>query len=132
MEGCRCRQGWAGALISRWSKVRTRRRGPSAAAELACARSPEIFGSALPPTCCLAMDSSRIFVRGLPPAFTEDDVRRHFAHFPVTDVKYFPARRIGYVGYKTPHEAAKAVKHFNKSFIRMTRIHVEMARPVSL
>lgn len=77
------------------------------------------------------MESSRIFVRGLPPKFTEDDVRKHFAKYPVTDVKFFPHRRIGYVGYKTPEDAAKAVKYFNKTFIRMTRIFVEVARPVS-
>ncbi|KAH8622419.1 multiple RNA-binding domain-containing protein 1 [Alternaria alternata] len=57
------------------------------------------------------MESSRIFVRGLPPKFSEDDVRRHFGSLklPVTDVKYFPHRRIGYVGYKTPEDAAKAL-----------------------
>ncbi|KAJ8106774.1 hypothetical protein OPT61_g9319 [Boeremia exigua] len=77
------------------------------------------------------MESSRIFVRGLPPKFTEDDVRKHFAKFPVTDVKFFPHRRIGYVGYKTPEDAAKAVKYFNKTFIRMTKIFVEVARPIS-
>ncbi|KAF3041755.1 Multiple RNA-binding domain-containing protein 1 [Didymella heteroderae] len=77
------------------------------------------------------MESSRIFVRGLPPKFTEDDVRKHFAKFPVTDVKFFPHRRIGYVGYKTPEDAAKAVKYFNKTFIRMTKINVEIARPIS-
>lgn len=78
------------------------------------------------------MESSRIFVRGLPPKFTEDDVRKHFAKFPVTDVKFFPHRRIGYVGYKTPEDAAKAVKYFNKTFIKLTKIHAEIARPVSL
>ncbi|KAJ4985418.1 RNA recognition domain-containing protein [Stagonosporopsis vannaccii] len=77
------------------------------------------------------MESSRIFVRGLPPKFTEDDVRKHFAKFPLTDVKFFPHRRIGYVGYKTPEDAAKAVKYFNKTFIRMTKIFVEIARPIS-
>jgi multiple RNA-binding domain-containing protein 1 len=75
-------------------------------------------------------ESSRIFVRGLPSKFTEDDVRKHFAKFPITDVKYFPARRIGYVGYKTPEDAAKAIKYFHRSFIRMTKIFVETARPV--
>lgn len=79
-----------------------------------------------------AMETSRIFVRGLPPKFSEDDVRKHFAKFPVTDVKYFPARRIGYIGYKTPEDASKAVKYFNKSFIRMSKIFAEPARPVSL
>lgn len=76
-------------------------------------------------------ESSRIFVRGLPSKFTEDDVRKHFSKFPITDVKFFPARRIGYVGYKTPEDASKAIKYFNKSFIRMTKIYVEVARPVS-
>ncbi|KAF2276968.1 RNA-binding domain-containing protein [Westerdykella ornata] len=77
------------------------------------------------------MESSRIFVRGLPPKFTEDDVRKHFSKYTVTDVKFFPHRRIGYVGYKTPEDAAKAVKYFNKSFIRMSKIFVEIAKPIS-
>ncbi|KAF2751185.1 RNA-binding domain-containing protein [Sporormia fimetaria CBS 119925] len=77
------------------------------------------------------MESSRIFVRGLPPKFTEDDVRKHFAKYPVTDVKFFPHRRIGYVGYKTPEDAANAVNYFNKTFIRMSKIFVEMARPIT-
>lgn len=78
-----------------------------------------------------AMESSRIFVRGLPSTFTEDAVRKHFAKFPVTDVKFFPHRRIGYVGYKTPEDAAKAVKYFDRTYIKLTRIYAEIARPVS-
>lgn len=77
------------------------------------------------------MEASRVFVRGLPPRFTDDDVRAHFARFPVTDVKFFPHRRIGYVGYRTPEDAAKAVKYFNRSFIKTSKILVEIARPVS-
>jgi len=76
------------------------------------------------------MESSRIFVRGLPPRFTDEEFRKHFAKYPVTDAKFFPKRRIGYVGYKSPEEAANAVKYFNKSFIRMSKIYVEIARPV--
>jgi multiple RNA-binding domain-containing protein 1 len=76
------------------------------------------------------MESSRIFIRGLPAKFSEDDVRNHFSKFPVTDVKFFPHRRIGYVGYKTPEDAAKAVKYFNKTFIKLTKIYCETARPV--
>lgn len=76
------------------------------------------------------MESSRIFVRNLPSHFTEDDVRKHFAKFPITDVKFFNHRRIGYVGYKTPEDAAKAVKYFNKTFIKLTKIYAEIARPV--
>ncbi|KAH8728375.1 hypothetical protein GQ44DRAFT_737613 [Phaeosphaeriaceae sp. PMI808] len=77
------------------------------------------------------MESSRIFVRGIPTKFTEDDVRKHFAKFPVTDVKFFPHRRIGYVGYKTPEDATKAVKYFNKTFINLTKIYAEIARPIA-
>lgn len=79
------------------------------------------------------MSSSRIFVRGLPPNLSEDQFRKHFASLSkVTDIKLIPRRRIGYVGYKTPEDAAKAVKYFNKSYIRMSRIFVEIARPVRL
>lgn len=78
------------------------------------------------------MESSRIFVKGLPPTFTETEFRKHFSqgNRDVTDVKIFPSRRIGYVGYKTCEDAQRAVKYFNKTFIRMSRIGVELARPV--
>lgn len=77
------------------------------------------------------MASSRIFVKGLPPSITEVDFRKHFAaEHTITDAKLISRRRIGYVGYKRPEDAAKAVKFFNKSFIRMSRIDVEIARPV--
>ena len=79
------------------------------------------------------MASSRIFVRGLPPTLTDTDFRKHFsAQKPITDAKLIPHRRIGYIGYKTEDDAAHAVKYFNKSFIRMSKIAVEIARPVGL
>lgn len=75
--------------------------------------------------------SSRIFVKGLPPTLTDVEFRKHFSQNDreVTDSKIFPNRRIGYIGYKTPEEAQKAVKYFNKTFMRMSRIGVEIARP---
>lgn len=95
------------------------------------------------------MESSRIFVRGLPPTINgellsvrvksksvltyhlETELRKHFStKGHVSDIKCFPQRRIGYVGFKTPEEAAAAVKYFNRSFIRMSKINVEIARPV--
>ncbi|KAK5159715.1 hypothetical protein LTR04_004800 [Oleoguttula sp. CCFEE 6159] len=77
------------------------------------------------------MASSRIFVRGLPPTYSEEEFKKHFAkQLSITDAKLLPHRRIGYVGYKTPDDAAKAVKYFNKSFIRMSKIGVELALPV--
>ncbi|TGJ87564.1 hypothetical protein E0Z10_g1197 [Xylaria hypoxylon] len=77
------------------------------------------------------MESSRIFVRGLPPTINETELRKYFStKGHVSDIKCFPQRRIGYVGYKTPQEAAEAVKYFNRSFIRMSKINVELARPI--
>ncbi|KAJ4998126.1 Multiple RNA-binding domain-containing protein 1 [Colletotrichum sp. SAR 10_66] len=80
-----------------------------------------------------ALETSRIFVRGLPPKITDAEFRKHFSACgrEVTDVKVIPQRRIGYVGYKTPDVAAKAVKYFNKSYVRMSRINVELARPIA-
>lgn len=79
------------------------------------------------------ISSSRIFIRGLPPNLSEEDFKKHFsAQQTVTDARLIPRRRIGYVGYKTPEEAAKAVKYFNRSYIRLSRLSVEIARPVSL
>ncbi|KAI1119230.1 MRD1-like protein [Nemania sp. NC0429] len=78
------------------------------------------------------MESSRVFVRGLPPTVNETELRKHFSSKGhVSDIKCFPKRRIGYVGFKTPQEAAEAVKYFNRSFIRMSKINVELARPIA-
>lgn len=77
------------------------------------------------------MESSRIFVRGLPPSLDTDGFSQHFSKFAdITDTKFIPRRRIGYVGFKTPADAAKAVKYYNKSYIRMSRINVELAHSV--
>ncbi|KAH0399298.1 RNA-binding domain-containing protein, partial [Aureobasidium melanogenum] len=75
-------------------------------------------------------ESSRIFVRGLPPTMSEADFKKHFGKYEVTDARLFPQRRIGYVGYKSPEDAQKAVKYFNRTFIRMSKIGVELARPI--
>ncbi|OTB05056.1 hypothetical protein M426DRAFT_320117 [Hypoxylon sp. CI-4A] len=78
------------------------------------------------------MDSSRIFVKGLPPNLNEAELRKHFASKGhITDVKLIPHRRIGYVGYKNSQEAADAVKYFNRSFVRMSKINVELAKPIA-
>lgn len=79
------------------------------------------------------VESSRLFVKNLPPSITEADFRKHFATGgrDVTDIKLIPKRRIGYVGYRTPEDAAKAVKFFNRSYIRLSKISVEIARPIS-
>lgn len=62
---------------------------------------------------------------------THEDFQRHFSSFgPITDSKLISRRRIGYVGYKTNEDAARAVKYFNKTFIRLSKIAVELARSV--
>ncbi|KAH8813228.1 hypothetical protein F5884DRAFT_699126 [Xylogone sp. PMI_703] len=79
-----------------------------------------------------AIASSRIFVKGLPPTISEDEFRKHFSvKQPITDAKLIAHRRIGYIGYKTPEDAENAVKYFNRTFIRMSKIAVEIARPIS-
>lgn len=74
-----------------------------------------------------------MFVKNLPPSISEAEFRKHFSAQgrEVTDVKLIPNRRIGFVGYKSHEDAAKAVKYFNRSFIRMSRIGVDLAKPVS-
>ncbi|KAL2023674.1 hypothetical protein VTK56DRAFT_1831 [Thermocarpiscus australiensis] len=79
------------------------------------------------------MESSRIFVKNLPPTITETEFRKHFSAQgrAVTDIKLIPHRRIGFVGYKSHDDAASAVKYFNKSFIRLSRISVDLAKPIA-
>ena len=61
-----------------------------------------------------------------------DDLKKHFSkQGVVTDAKALGSRRIGYVGYKTTDEAEKALKYFNKSYLRMSKLFVEFAEPVS-
>ncbi|KYK54672.1 putative MRD1 [Drechmeria coniospora] len=79
------------------------------------------------------MATSRVFVKGLPPNITEADFRRHFSAQgrEVTDVKLISQRRIGYVGYKSSDDASRAVKYFHKSYIRMSKLSVELAKAIS-
>ncbi|KAJ4297033.1 Multiple RNA-binding domain-containing protein 1 [Collariella sp. IMI 366227] len=79
------------------------------------------------------MESSRLFVKNLPPTISEAEFRKHFSAQgrEVTDVKLIPHRRIGFVGYRSHDDAAGAVKYFNKSFIRMSRINVDLAKPIA-
>lgn len=76
------------------------------------------------------MASSRIFVKGLPPTTTEKEFRRHFSTTSaVKDAKIYSNRRIGFIGYETAEDAERAVKYFNRTFIRMSKLSVELARP---
>lgn len=80
------------------------------------------------------MESSRIFVKNLPVNITDAQVRKHFSANgrEVCDVRIIPNRRIGFVGYKSAEDAAQAIKLFDRTFIKMTKIAVEAAKPVSI
>ncbi len=63
--------------------------------------------------CNRPMDSSRIFIKNLPPGgLTDAELRKHFSARgqDITDVRVIPRRRIGYIGYKTAEDAAEAVR----------------------
>ena len=77
------------------------------------------------------MEGSRVFVSGLPPSFSNEQLRKHFStRFQVTDAHVLPKRRIGFVGFKDPDMAQQAASYFNKSYMKMSKISVEIARPV--
>ena len=77
--------------------------------------------------------STRVFVSGLPNAFTQQQLRDHFARkFKVTDAHCFPERRIGFVGFQDHESAKDAAKYFNRSFVRMSKIAVELAKPIEI
>jgi multiple RNA-binding domain-containing protein 1 len=75
---------------------------------------------------------TRVFVTGLPPNFTSDQLGAHFAaRYQITDAVVVPGRRIGFVGFRNYTLATNAVKYFDKSYIRMSKISVQLAKPVS-
>lgn len=77
------------------------------------------------------MESTRVFVSGLPPTLSNDQLKKHFAtRFQVTDAHVLPKRRIGFVGFKSPEVAQQAVSYFNKTFMKMSKISVDIAKPV--
>lgn len=74
---------------------------------------------------------TRVFVTGLPRNLTSQELSKHFsARHGVTDAHVMPKRRMGFVGFESQDAAEAAVRYFNRSFIRMSRISVDMALPV--
>ncbi|ODM24009.1 Multiple RNA-binding-containing protein 1 [Aspergillus cristatus] len=77
------------------------------------------------------MESSRVFVSGLPPTFTNDQLKKHFAtRFHVTDAHVLPKRKVGFVGFKDSEMAKQAAGYFNKTYVKMSKISVDIARPI--
>lgn len=72
-----------------------------------------------------------MFVSGLPPSCSNDQLRNHFAgRFQVTDAHVLPKRRMGFVGFKSNDIAKEAVSYFNRTYMKMSKISVDLARPV--
>lgn len=77
------------------------------------------------------VSDTRVFVSGLPPTITSDELGKHFARrYQITDAQVIPGRRIGFVGFRNYTLAKSAVTYFNKSYIRMSKILVDLAKPV--
>ncbi|KAL3454542.1 hypothetical protein BJX65DRAFT_260742 [Aspergillus insuetus] len=77
------------------------------------------------------MESTRVFVSGLPPTLNNDQLKKHFAtRFQVTDAHVLPKRRIGFVGFKSSEVAQQAVSYFNKTYMKMSKISVDIAKPI--
>ncbi|KAJ5308751.1 hypothetical protein N7508_004130 [Penicillium antarcticum] len=77
------------------------------------------------------MESTRVFVSGLPPTCSNDQLKKHFStRFQVTDAHVLPKRRMGFVGFKSHEVAQQAVTHFNRTYMKMSKISVDIARPI--
>ncbi|KAF6745615.1 rRNA primary transcript binding protein [Ephemerocybe angulata] len=80
--------------------------------------------------------SSRLIVKNLPPYVTPERLRQHFQQkgapqAVLTDAKVSmkpdgTSRRFGFVGFKTPAEAAKAQAWFDRTFIDSVKIDVKV------
>lgn len=79
--------------------------------------------------------ATRIYVSGLPPSMTKDQIWSHFTatgKYTVTDAHVIPDRRMAFVGFSSHDQANSAVHYFNKSFVRMSKISVTLAKPVQV
>ncbi|XP_060724141.1 probable RNA-binding protein 19 [Tachysurus vachellii] len=74
---------------------------------------------------------SRLIVKNLPNGMKEERFRNMFTAFgTLTDcglkfTKDGKFRKFGFVGFKSEEDAAKALKHFNKSFVDTSRVTLE-------
>lgn len=79
---------------------------------------------------------TRVIVRNLPKHLTLERFRTHFGKVgAVTDARIAQtkdgrSRLFGFVGYRTPDEARRAVSYFHRTFVDTSRVDVELAKPV--
>ena len=79
--------------------------------------------------------SSRVIVKNLPKKTKESQFRDMFSECgEVTDCKLMVSeegtfRRFGFIGYASKQQAETAVKRFHNTFIKATKIQVELAKP---
>jgi multiple RNA-binding domain-containing protein 1 len=77
---------------------------------------------------------SRICVKNIGKSTSEKQLRELFSSKgEVTDVKVIAskdghARRLAFVGFRTELQATEAQKHFNNTFIGMSKMNIEMAK----
>ncbi|KAI0656208.1 hypothetical protein C8Q70DRAFT_1012681 [Cubamyces menziesii] len=79
---------------------------------------------------------SRLIVKNLPAYLTQERLRKYFESpdgpgGTLTDVKLVlrpdgTSRRFGFIGYKTPQEAERAQKWYNRTFVDSSRITVDI------
>ena len=78
---------------------------------------------------------SRVIVKNLPKKTKESQFRNMFSECgEVTDCKLMMSdkgtfRRFGFIGYASDQQAESAVKRFHNTFIKATKIQVELAKP---
>ena len=78
--------------------------------------------------------SSRIIVKNLPKKITEEEIKNHFSQKGVvTDVKIMlkedgRSRNFCFVGFKSEQSAKDAIKYFNQTYLKTTKISVEKAK----
>lgn len=77
---------------------------------------------------------SRIIVKNLPKGITEEQIKKHFeVKGVVTDVKILKTpngqtRNFCFVGFKSEDSTKKAIGYFNNTYIKTSRITVEIAK----
>ena len=79
----------------------------------------------------MAEADTRVFVQGLPPSCDVASLKAHFGAYEVTDVKIpkkkgakSQCRGIAFVGFRSPEDAARAIKKMDKAYWRTSKLRV--------